>query len=124
MATAVSREQGYALRHAFEARGHPRAPDVGTASHLFRIAQEAVRNALRHAQARQIEILLLGDASHLTLTVSDDGPGRPREDRMPGLGLRIMAHRAEILGGDLAIESVDGGGTRVRCRVPLRAAAA
>jgi signal transduction histidine kinase len=121
LAAAVTREQGLPCR--LVVRGHPRAPDVSTASHLFRIAQEAVRNALRHAQPRHLEIVLVGDNHHLTLTVSDDGPGLPKAGRGPGLGLRIMAHRAEILQGELAVEKVEGGGTRVRCRVPLRAAA-
>jgi signal transduction histidine kinase len=119
LAASVNRREGLPCR--FVLRGHPRAPDAGTASHLFRIAQEAVRNALRHARPQHLEIALVGDGQHLTLTVADDGPGLPPQDRGQGLGLRIMAHRAEMLRGEFAVEAVQGGGTRVRCRVPVRA---
>jgi signal transduction histidine kinase len=104
-------------------RGEPRAPDKATASHLFRIAQEAVRNALKHAQPSRLEIIFSDEGGHLTLTVSDDGTGLPRKRRGPGLGLRIMAHRAELIQADFAVESGVGGGTRVRCRLPARASA-
>jgi signal transduction histidine kinase len=120
LAATVTRRDGVPCR--FVLRGHPRAPDAGTASHLFRIAQEAVRNALRHARPQHLEIALVGDGQSLTLTVADDGPGLSGPDRGgDGLGLRIMAHRAEILRGEFAVEPVAGGGTRVRCRVPVRA---
>jgi signal transduction histidine kinase len=122
LAASVSRREGLPCR--FVLRGQPRAPDIGTASHLFRIAQEAVRNALRHARPQHLEIALAGDGQNLTLTVADDGPGLPNRERGAGLGLRIMAHRAEMLRGEFAVEAVQGGGTRVRCRVPLRASPA
>jgi signal transduction histidine kinase len=120
LAASVSKREGFPCRLVL--RGQPRAPDAGTASHLFRIAQEAVRNALRHARPRHLEIVLAGDGQQLTLTVADDGPGLPPREGGPGLGLRIMAHRAELLRGECAIEPVPGGGTRVRCRVPARTA--
>jgi len=103
-------------------RGTPAAPDQVAASNLFRIAQEAVRNALRHARPTRLEITLTGEGPGLTLAVSDNGPGLPRKRRSPGMGLRIMAHRAEIIHGELALESAAGGGTRVRCSIPARAA--
>jgi signal transduction histidine kinase len=122
LAASVSQREGLPCR--FVQRGQPRAPDVGTASHLFRIAQEAVRNALRHARPQHLEIALAGDGQNLTLTIADDGPGLARRERGEGLGLRIMAHRAEMLRGEFAVEAVQGGGTRVRCRVPMRASPA
>lgn len=100
--------------------GDPRAPDARTASHLFRIAQEAVRNAVRHAHPKKLEILLSGDARGLSLAVSDDGPGFVRSRRGAGMGLRIMQHRALLIHGEFAVEPGEGGGTRVSCRVPIR----
>jgi signal transduction histidine kinase len=99
-------------------RGEPVPADEPTASHLFRIAQEAVRNALRHAHPTRMEIALVGDRTVLTLSISDDGPGLVSRVAGSGMGLRIMEHRAEIIRGELVVETATGGGTRVRCRVP------
>jgi len=121
LARIVSEKHGIDCRLLL--RGEPRAPDEATASHLFRIAQEAVRNSLKHARPSHLEIVFSDEGGHLTLTVSDDGPGLPRKRRGPGLGLRIMAHRAELIRADFAVEPGAGGGTRVRCRLPDRASA-
>jgi signal transduction histidine kinase len=119
LAEAVTASQGVACR--LTVRGDPRVADETMASNLYRIAQEAVRNAVRHAKASRLEIVLQQDGPDLTLTVSDNGPGLPRRRRGPGMGLRIMAHRAEILRGEFAVETPQGGGTSVRCRVPTSA---
>ncbi len=108
----------------FVARGRPEAPDEQTASHLFRIAQEAVNNALRHAHPTTVEIALTSDDTHLVLIVSDDGTGIPTHRPGGGAGLRLMEHRAEVIGGELTVQRADTGGTIVRCRVPVRATAA
>ena len=88
----------------------------GVASHLFRIAQEAVRNAVRHGGAKHIEVHLRARNQMLTLVVQDDGSGLPpAAARGTGLGLRIMAHRAAMIGASFAIERLSPGGTRVQC---------
>jgi len=94
--------------------------DTGTAKHLFRIAQEAVNNAVRHAQASRIEIRLLQDAGRLIVEVTDDGigPGRPQPGHT-GIGLASMAQRAHLLGGECTVRGRSLGGTNVRCWVPL-----
>jgi signal transduction histidine kinase len=90
----------------------------GAATHLLRIAQEAVRNGIRHGGARKIEITLRDDGTQLELGVRDHGKGLPESSsRGAGLGLRIMAHRAEIIGGDFSISSPLDGGTLVTCRI-------
>jgi signal transduction histidine kinase len=95
-------------------------PDNTTASHLYRIAQEAVRNAVRHGKARRVEIVLAEQDAAVTLTISDNGAGLPPEAvRGRGMGLRIMAHRAATIGARLFLESPAGGGTRIVCRLPL-----
>jgi signal transduction histidine kinase len=98
----------------------PVPPGNGTASHLFRIAQEAVRNAVRHGGAKLIDVRLYMRNRQLILLVQDDGGGLPPVPlRDTGLGLRIMAHRAEMIGATFAIESAPAGGTIVRCILPL-----
>ena len=91
----------------------------GTAPHLFRIAQEGVRNAVRHGKARRIQIVLSHEGGDIALRVRDDGVGVPRaQPSNQGLGLRIMAHRAMIIGASIAIESPPDGGTLIVCRLP------
>ena len=116
LAVSVSRASGTSCR--LVVRGDPRAADGQTASHLFYIAQEAVRNALRHAQPHSLEIAFTAHPHHLTLAIADDGIGLPANRTGGGMGLRIMADRAKIIGATLAVEPAGGGGTLVHCRVP------
>jgi signal transduction histidine kinase len=96
-------------------------PDAETAAQLFRIGQEALRNALRHAGAAAVELVLRTEDGDLVLSVTDDGRGLPPPDgRGNGLGLAILRHRAEVLGAQLAFEVPPGGGTRVVCRLERR----
>jgi signal transduction histidine kinase len=88
---------------------------------LFRIAQEAVNNALKHAAAGRIDVLLLMAPPLVTLTVRDDGRGfDPTAPRIHSkrLGLTSMRERAEALGAKLSVESAPGAGTTVRAEVP------
>ena len=87
------------------------------ATQLFRIAQEAVTNAVRHACAVHIIISFnCADGVTMQLVVRDDGIGRNRAVRSNGgLGIRIMEHRARIIGGLLKIEDIPEGGTQVSC---------
>ena len=96
--------------------------DPQQALHLFRIAQEAVTNAVKHANCREIQIELASAADALTLRVEDDGIGlRPGPDRgVGGLGLQLMRYRADATGGDLTIDHPVSGGTVVTCRVPIQ----
>ena len=87
---------------------------------VFRIAQEALQNALRHAQAELLELQLAAGDGRLVLTVRDDGIGFDPDSpaiRSKRLGLTSMEERAEALGGTLAIESRAGAGTTVRLEV-------
>jgi len=98
--------------------------DDAAATHLFRIAQEAVRNAIQHGKPRRVGITLAERGGRVALTVEDDGNGVPETvDKSEGLGIRIMAHRAAIIGGAFAIEPGPTGGTIVTCSI-LSAAAA
>jgi len=98
--------------------------ESGTATHLYRIAEEATRNAVRHGRARRVTLALSSEADGLVLAVRDDGSGLPPASRRgQGLGLRIMAHRAAIIGASFAVEAQPGGGTCVVCRLPKPALA-
>jgi len=87
-------------------------------SSLFRIAQEALTNCAKHAQAKNVTLRLAADRGHLMLTVADDGVGFDAESRgASGLGLITMRERAEFLGGTLTVETRPGQGTRILVRV-------
>jgi signal transduction histidine kinase len=86
-------------------------------NHLFRIAQEAVHNAAKHAGASQIVIELTAMDSELALRVVDDGVGMPdAATDGEGIGLRLMKHRASLIGGSLSVQQGPQGGTTVVCR--------
>jgi PAS domain S-box-containing protein len=94
--------------------------DRGAAIHLFRIAQEAVSNAIRHGHARRVNISLRRKVKHLTLEVRDRGRGLAAPAPNPtGLGLRIMKYRAAMLGGTLHLAGISPRGAVVTCNVPL-----
>lgn len=93
--------------------------DAETATHLYRIAQEAVMNARRYADSSTVVVRLVQEENEVVLGVEDDGTGFDLEDADgEGLGFRSMRHRAEFLGAELNIESTVGEGTRISCRVP------
>jgi signal transduction histidine kinase len=90
------------------------------ASALFRIAQEATTNALRHSEAQGVEITLGSDAAGVLLTVEDNGIGCPPDaEQRGGSGLRIMRFRAHAVGAQFKILAVRAGGTRIECSLPL-----
>jgi signal transduction histidine kinase len=98
----------------------PLAPAVSDA--LAWICREATTNILKHSNARRVELQLTGDADTTVLTVRDDGvgisgPGRSA-DRDLHIGLEVMRERAEEVGGELTISTMDHGGVCVQCRVP------
>jgi len=93
--------------------------DHATATHLFRIAQEAVSNAIKHGKASRLVIGLHKARGRVILQVSDNGSGFPRQPaNSRGMGLRIMQSRASMIGGTMAIERNEGGGIDVTCAVP------
>jgi PAS domain S-box-containing protein len=91
--------------------------DVAATTHLYRIAQEAISNAVRHGAATEVAISLARDRTDAILSITDNGSGfvEPKEDR-PGMGLHIMKYRAGMIGGSLEIHSVNGSGVVVSCR--------
>jgi two-component system, LuxR family, sensor kinase FixL len=93
--------------------------DGAVAMNLYRIAQEAVSNAVRHGRPRNVTIELHQAGTQDVLTVTDDGIGMPPGiPYSKGMGLRVMAYRARSIGGSLKIQRDPKGGTAVSCSVP------
>jgi PAS domain S-box-containing protein len=92
--------------------------DQNVAVNLYRIAQEALTNSIKHAKASQLRISLKRTNNEIVLTVKDDGQGKRRRRR--GLGTLMMEYRANAIGGTLRVESTERRGTSVTCRVPYK----
>jgi len=91
-----------------------------TALHLFRITQEAINNAIKHADAQQITVTLKIERDRGLLEIADDGRGLPANiDNTTGIGLRIMKHRCGLFDGEIIFDPREGGGTQVHCRFPI-----
>ncbi len=97
-------------------------PDSPTAIHLYRIAQEGVNNAIKHGKATEVTILLEEAENELRLAISDNGGGIAPAARNDGLGLRIMADRAKMVGGSFRVGPARPCGTELVCLVPQAAA--
>ena len=87
--------------------------------HLYRIAQEALSNAHRHSGADQIALRLTADSDLIHLSVTDNGHGLPDAAFTTGMGLRTISYRAHVIGAILELAQNPGGGTVVRCSLPL-----
>jgi PAS domain S-box-containing protein len=100
----------------------PQELNEGTATHLYRIAQEAITNAVKHGKATRIALSCDRLADRLVLEVKDDGCGLAETaPDQGGMGLNIMYYRARNIGGELSVTNRPDGGTVVRCSVPLPA---
>ncbi|MBT7066328.1 MAG: HAMP domain-containing protein, partial [Verrucomicrobia bacterium] len=117
-----------AARHSVRIEYETNCPDgcrrlpEATEIALYRIAQEAISNALRHAHPSHISVILLIDPEHATLLVEDDGSGFCPDQMAPGrgMGLLSMNERCSLVGGTLDITSDTGDGAIVRARVPVQ----
>jgi signal transduction histidine kinase len=90
--------------------------DNAAATHLYRIAQEAINNAIKHGKARKIVVALERYKSNNRLRITDNGTGFPKElNDHSGMGLQIMKYRAGMIGASLEIQRADGKGTSVIC---------
>jgi signal transduction histidine kinase len=116
---AVNTDKIFGISCRLVSRGEIKVTDLAAATHLYRIAQEAVSNAFKHGKAKGVTIELDYGPDRIILAVKDNGVGFPRAAaKNTGMGLRIMRYRAGMLGGTLAIEPNGEGGTSVICSVP------
>lgn len=95
-------------------------PDDTVALHLYRIAQEAVTNAVKHSGAKNVLITLDRNKTQTCVSVQDDGKGFTVKRRGKGLGLHMMRYRANALGGELKIERRRTGGMEITCVIPTK----
>lgn len=117
---AVSTNELFKISCRFECPLPVLINDVHAAEHLYRIAQEAVGNAIKHGRAKNIEIRLEASKAGKRLRIIDDGMGRPPFlANGKGMGLRIMSYRADRLGASFSIRRRDPSGTIVNCHLPL-----
>jgi len=116
LAISVSRDCSVKAAVTAEGSSLPISPPV--AAQLYRIAQEAVHNAVEHGAAREVQINFTFNREVLVLTIRDDGKGFDSNANDNGMGLRIMRYRAQCIGGSCDVQS-SGEGTVVTCRVPL-----
>lgn len=118
---ATSTEKMFGIACRFDWTRPVSLHDHTVATHLFRIAQEAVSNAFKHGKASRIVIRLSKQSGNVVLRVSDNGCGLPKViPRKKGMGLRIMQSRAGMIGGTLTFEQLPQGGAGVTCSVPVR----
>jgi len=116
LAERVSTERGIACEFDSEPTVLINNPTVS--SHLYRLAQEAVHNALKHSGATRIDIELTRRPDAVDLKVRDNGIGFSPQAGSRGLGLRTMEQRARLIGGRLTVQTRTAGGVEVICSVP------
>jgi signal transduction histidine kinase/ligand-binding sensor domain-containing protein len=108
------------------AHGTPRALEPVVANEVYRITSEALRNAVRHAQAQHIAVEIRCDERHLRVRIRDDGKGfegwGQREPVVGHFGVAGMHERAQTVGGDLEVWTKPGAGTEVHLRIPAAVA--
>lgn len=103
------------IRVQFRCPRTPKVSDDGVGNHLYRIAQEAVTNALKHARGSRVDIRLEQRRNRLALLVKDDGRGFPRNRPVNGRGLGILRQRASLIGATLEVQSRAGSGVHISC---------
>jgi len=119
LAASVSRLDG--IRCTFRCPEPVDVEDQTTATHLYRIAQEGIANALTHGRARTIDVILEWERGALTLKVRDDGVGlRAPAPGGQGMGLRIMHYRATLMDATVSVRPAEEGGTLLTCTLPQR----
>ncbi|MEX0770827.1 MAG: PAS domain S-box protein [Balneolaceae bacterium] len=108
------------IQCTFKSSGKIQFEDPTNVTHLYRIAQESVSNAVKHGNASSVHIQLSGTDHHIRLKVRDNGNGFPDDwDEKGGLGVRIMQFRASLIGANLEVSDAEGGGALITCTLPI-----
>jgi PAS domain S-box-containing protein len=105
----------------FKAQGDIPPLDLNTVTQLYKIAQEAVTNAIKHGKTKRVTLALAGQTDHVVLSVQNNGLPFPdlHSHSRTGMGLRIMHYRANLIGASLSIKAAGHNGTLLTCSVPL-----
>lgn len=113
-------ETQYNIKYEFNHQKGFYIQDKTKALHLYRIAQEAIFNIVKHAEADKIEVALIKESAEWVLIISDNGNGLSGKQKSAGgMGLRIMQYRAHMIGGNIYYSGGNKQGTKVVCRVPM-----
>lgn len=107
-----------AMHCEFNSTGRVRMRDDGDALQIYRIAQEALNNAIKHSGGKNIIISIEQESDQICLTVADDGKGFSKQRRSTGLGLHLMRYRANLLRCNLKVETCKRRGTTVTVCIP------
>jgi len=122
---AISSESVFHISCSFSSPVPVMIHNNAVATHLYRIAQEAVHNAIRHGKAKFVVLRLFAQNDRIVLGVKDDGVGFPETlGQHNGMGLRVMQYRAGMVGGSLVVQREPEGGTSVVCSLPADQAGA
>jgi len=117
LATTV--ENLFSISCVLECDENLQVTNLAVATHLFRLAQEAINNSVKHGKAKRVVVGLHQADGKVVLAISDDGQGFPRKEiKLNGLGLRIMNYRSQKIGASLDIQAGERGGTVVTCCLP------
>jgi PAS domain S-box-containing protein len=115
----------FGVECSFRREGAGALSDYTAETHLFRIAQEAISNAVRHGKAKRVKVRLRASDTRLDLSISDDGDGfkgihtDSHQQKSDGIGLKTMAYRARMINGVLEVKPGARGGVVVTCSVPF-----
>jgi len=120
-ALAMNMSQNCRVKSMIKADAASLPISAPVAAQLYRIAQEAVHNAIEHGSAHEVQIQLTLGNRDMVLTVRDNGQGFEAKTNGRGMGLRIMRYRAQCIGGSCHVHTAHNKGTVVHCRVPLEA---
>ena len=119
---AVRARELFAISCRFESEGKIPALEPGVVGQLYKIAQEALTNAIKHGKAKRVDISLANGGANLVLKIQNNGlPFPDLKSHSTGMGLRIMNYRASLIGAALEIKGTGPKGTRVVCSVPVEA---
>jgi signal transduction histidine kinase len=109
----------FSVQCRFECHETAPLPEVEVATQLYHIAEEAIANAVRHGKAQSINVSLDSTADEWSLAITDDGAGLAENfEQNKGMGMRIMAYRADLIGATFNVGRQPGRGTRVTCTLP------
>ncbi len=123
-ALAATTQNVFGVTCTFRCDSRVPVKDPSAAIHLYRIAQEAITNAVRHGDTKQILLELAANHRGATLVIENDGRDFPAKlPKNRGMGLQVMSYRAEMIGGTLNVQPRAGGGTRVTCTFNTESAA-
>ena len=115
----TSAVKGFGGTCTYRHHGGPGELGREQALNLYRMVQEALNNAMRHSGAETIEVELRQEDGRWIVQVRDDGRGFDTGRPAGGMGLQIMRYRADLIGGELVVDSRPGDGTTIRCMVPV-----